>query len=149
MSEYTKQAKDFLKKCGAKMSITYKDTVYNPWGMESRYAGCHKRYTVRIDRNHKSFTFCFTDSIYNTQNGKRPTCYDVLACLTKYEVGTYHDFCADFGYKPYDYDMFDCVRVNGEYYNRKSWKTYNAVKREYNKVARIFGDVLEELAEIN
>ncbi len=32
-----------------------------------------------------------------------PTAYDILACLTKYEVGTFDDFCSNFGY---DTDFF-------------------------------------------
>ena len=66
--------------------------------------------------------------------------------MQKYEIGDYFDFCSEFGYEPYDYE--DYIRVNGEYYNRKSWNTYKAVKKEYENVMRLFGDVIEELAEI-
>ena len=145
MNEYEKMAKDFLKRNNAKMSISFKTVKRNPWG-DDKYNWFHNIYRVRIDRNNKSFSFDFTDSAYNYENVKRPTCYDVLACLTKYEVGGYHDFCYEFGYEPYDYD--DYIRVNGEYYNKKSWNTYKAVKREYEKVMRLFGDVIEELCEI-
>ena len=107
----------------------------------------HNVYRVRIDRNNKTFSFNFIDSSYNYQNNKRPTCYDVLSCLTKYDVGSYHDFCNEFGYEPYDYD-YNYIRVNGEYYNKDSYKTYKAVVKEYNNVMRLFSDVIEELAEI-
>jgi hypothetical protein len=64
-----------------------------------------------------------------------PTAYDLLTCLTKYEVGTFDDFCANFGY---DTD------------SRKAEKTYKAVCEEYKKVCCIFSDdELTELQEIN
>jgi hypothetical protein len=94
----------------------------------------HNIYRVRIDRNGKSFSFNFTDSANNYNKGIRPTVYDVLACLQKYEVGTFEDFCSEFGY-----DMW----------KKESHKIYKAVKREYDSVERLFGDCLEELAEIN
>ena len=65
---------------------------------------------------------------------KRPTAYDVLACLTKYPVDTFEDFCADYGY---DED------------SRKAYKTYEAVKSEWQNVAMLWNETeLEELREI-
>jgi hypothetical protein len=67
--------------------------------------------------------------------GKQPTPYDVLACLTKYDPGTFEDFCGEFGY---DTD------------SRKAYKTYKAVKREWENVAILFNDEqLDMLREIN
>lgn len=63
-----------------------------------------------------------------------PTAYDVLACLQKYDVGTFEDFCGDYGY---DNDSI------------KSLKTYKAVKKEYENVIKMFGDVMNELEEFN
>ena len=62
-----------------------------------------------------------------------PTMYDVLTCLQKYEIGTFQDFCSDFGYND---DSIKCYKI------------YKSVLREYNAVKRLFGDVLEELQEI-
>jgi hypothetical protein len=65
---------------------------------------------------------------------KPPTSYDVLACLTKYDVGTLEDFCYEFGY---DSDSKTADRV------------YAAVKEEWLNVCRIWNDSeIEELAEI-
>lgn len=65
---------------------------------------------------------------------KPPTPYDVLACLTKYDVGTFDDFCNEFGYDP---DSKSADRV------------YAGVKEEYLNVCRIWNDSeIEELAEI-
>ena len=67
--------------------------------------------------------------------GTAPTAYDVLACLTKYDPGTFEDFCGEFGY---DTD------------SRKAYKTYKAVKREWKNVAILFTDEqLDMLREIN
>ena len=55
-----------------------------------------------------------------------PTEYDVLACLTKYDPGTFQDFCDNFGY---DTD------------SRNAEKTYNAVKEEYNNLCALFNEI--------
>lgn len=65
---------------------------------------------------------------------KPPTSYDVLACLTKYDVGTFDDFCYEFGY---DTDSKTADRV------------YAAVKEEWLNVCRIWNDQeIKELSEI-
>ena len=64
-----------------------------------------------------------------------PTLYDVLACLQKYEVGTFEDFCSEFGY-------------NTDSRNAK--KTYKAVVKEYDKMCSLFSnDELEVLQLIS
>lgn len=62
-----------------------------------------------------------------------PTFYDVLTSLQKYDVNTFENFCGDFGY---DTD------------SRTAERTYKAVKKEFKAVERLFGDILEELQEI-
>ena len=65
---------------------------------------------------------------------KEPTLYDVLACLQKYEVGTFENFCDDFGY---DND------------SRTAKKTFKAVVKEYDKMCSLFNnDELEVLQYI-
>lgn len=67
--------------------------------------------------------------------GVEPTAYDILACLEKYEVGTFEDFCDNFGY---DLD------------SRSAKKTYKAVLKEYKNVCKIWNESeLEQLQEIN
>lgn len=133
MTEYISTAKNFLKSCNAKMSITFKR--YGKHFEDNK--DFRNIYTVRIDRNGKSFSFQFGDSVMNTRNHKRPTCYDVLACLQKYDVGTFEDFISEFGYTVDSYED-----------NKRITKLYRAVTREYEKVTRIFGDVMNELQEI-
>lgn len=63
-----------------------------------------------------------------------PTAYDVLACMTKYDPGTFEDFCAVFGY---DEDSRTAERI------------YFAVQKEYSQLSRLFTvEQMEELAEI-
>lgn len=65
---------------------------------------------------------------------KAPTPYDVLACLRKYPVGEFEDFCSELGY---DTD------------SRKALKTYEAVCAEWIKVNNFFtGGEIEEMQEI-
>lgn len=66
--------------------------------------------------------------------GTPPTAYDVLACLQKYDVGTFDDFCSEFGY---DED------------SRSAKKTYKAVVKEYDNVCKLWADEeIEQLQEI-
>lgn len=76
----------------------------------------------------------YTSSIDTIHYPKAPTPYSILACLTKYDPGTFEDFCSEFGY---DTD------------SKKAEKTYNAVKEEYLNVCSLFSDAeLEQLQEI-
>lgn len=64
-----------------------------------------------------------------------PTPYDVLACLTKYDPGTFENFCGEYGY---------------DEGSRKAEGVYHAVVKEYKKVRAFFSDAeLKLLEEIN
>ena len=68
------------------------------------------------------------------QKEARPTCYDVLACLTKYDPGTFEEFCAEYGY---DEDSRTAERV------------YVAVQKEFANLKRIFtNEQLEAMQKI-
>lgn len=126
MNDYEKQALDFAKKYGVKLQILgskYKTL----WGEEQK----RWVFKCKLSRNHKSYTFKFGQSIANSS--KEPTMYDILSCLTKYETESFYDFCAEFGYD-----------IN----SRKDEKTYKAVCKEYGAVERLFGDIMDELQEI-
>lgn len=56
---------------------------------------------------------------------KTPTPYAILACLQKYEVGSFENFCNEFGYN-----------VD----SRKAEKTYNAVLKEWQEVQKLWSD---------
>ena len=68
-----------------------------------------------------------------------PTEYDILACLTKYDVGSMDDFMDEFGYE------IKCTQDMTNFIN-----TYNAVVKEYNDVRRCFTEEqIEKLCEIS
>lgn len=68
------------------------------------------------------------------QKEARPNCYDVLACLTKYDPGTFEDFCAEYGY-------------NED--SRTAERVYVAVQNEFANLKRIFDpEQLEAMQEI-
>lgn len=119
MSEYEERANAFAEKTGTKLDIL--DSEYKErWGHERFVFKC------RLSRNGKRYTFEFGQSL--AKGAAEPTMYDILACLQKYDVGTYKDFYEEFGC----YD--DSV--------------YKAVCKEYAAVMRLFGDVIDELREI-
>ncbi len=64
---------------------------------------------------------------------KTPDLYSVLACLQKYEVGTFENFCGDFGY---DED------------SRTAEKTYKAVSKEYDKLCSLFSNEELEILQL-
>lgn len=64
----------------------------------------------------------------------KPTNYDILACLTKYDPEDFENFCFSFGY---DED------------SKTAEKTFLAVNKEWHAVNNMFSDLLEELQEIN
>jgi len=67
----------------------------------------------------------------NDRKKRVPTPYDVLACITKSDPGSFENFCGDFGY---DSD------------SRKAESVYRAVVAEWQRVAKFF--TAEELAEL-
>lgn len=129
MNEYIQSAKDFLKWSDATMKIKYRDTEL--WDADG---ALHATYDVSIRTKLGTMRIAFHDSIFNTRNGVEPTEYDVLSVLEKYDVGTYEDFCSEFGYDAQD---------------KASRKTYRAVKAEYDNICRVFTeDQIERLREI-
>lgn len=153
MNEYIKQATEFLQKTYAEMKIEYVGLAVNKEWKEKEER-CLYKITLTSPRG--SMDFNFWDSIrntkirtmpfdlYNVQANKElaakkkaavPSVYDVLACLTKCDPGTFEDFCSDYGY---DEDSRTAERV------------YFAVQKEYAQLTRLFTpDQMEELAEIN
>jgi hypothetical protein len=68
------------------------------------------------------------DYLYSLVAGKKPSLYDVLTRLQKCDVGSFEDFCSEFGY---DTD------------SRQAKKTYKAVCKEYKNMCTLFSN--EEL----
>lgn len=133
-NEYDRQALEFLEMTNTKMDITFSGVCKN-YLWDNRLC---RKYHVIIKRNNKQWMFYFYCSINNT---KRPTPYDVLACITKYEPeDNIEDFAKEYGYnyEPYE-DRQGARRIE---------RIYNAVIKEYENCYRLFGDVMDELREI-
>ncbi len=128
-SQYTEATNLVAKAFNIKLKV--KDIAYKSMQGDSN----QKRYVFKLQllRGRKSYTFKFGQSI--AKGNEEPTLYDLLSCLQKYEVGTFEDFCSEFGY---DED------------SRSAYKTYKAVVKEYDKVCSLFSnDELEVLQLIN
>ena len=125
---YQKQANDFATENGIEL-------VINGYDYKKHFANDkEERYVFNCTLKHKGrrYTFNFGQSI--SEDCKEPTMYDILTCLEKYEVGTFDDFCSNFGY---DNDSI------------KAHKTYKAVSKEYKNMLRVFGaELLEQMQEI-
>lgn len=85
-------------------------------GLEGKIGGLTPIYSKEWNRN---------------SNFTKPTAYDVLAGLQKYEPGTFEDFCSDFGY---------------EEDSRTAERVYKDVCDEYINLKMLFSD--EELAQL-
>ena len=131
MTDYNKQANDFAKKHNIELIVKHK-TFGKHFASDTQ-----KRHIFRctLKRNGKQFSFDFGQSI--ASGNKNPSMYDILACLTKYDVGSFEDFCSSFGYQHYTAKE-----------KNANLKIYNAVCREFENVDKLFNDIIEELAEI-
>jgi hypothetical protein len=88
-----------------------------------------------IMNNRKVTNLNFLNDFCIKVKGTEPRNYDILSCLTKYNPGTFEDFCSEFGY---DTD------------SRKAEKIYNAVRDEYLQLLSLFNEKeMEQLQEIN
>lgn len=136
MTDYKKQAQDFLDKCDAKMEITFVCRMKNEAWQDT---SPRNRYEVVITTPRGTMVFTFWDSINNTHNHQRPSAYDILACLEKCDVGTIDDFVSEFGYEVRKWS--DVRRIED---------IYHAVVKEYHDLCRIFTpEQMEMLREIN
>ena len=129
-SSYVKQANDFLASTKSKLFINFlKHDKYFDDDKESRDI-----YSCVLTRRSRRYTFKFGQSISASEKGEKPTAYDILSCLQKYDTGDFENFCGDFGY---DTD------------SRKAEKMYKAVRKEYEALAKMYSeDELALMAEI-
>ena len=100
-NEYTKQAKEFLAKHNATMTIEFAEQVYNSRG----------------DRNADNFRRNFEQSAYDTNNSIEPTEHDSLACIEKYGYESYKEFCEELGYPGSEESLAIYHAVQEEYEN--------------------------------
>ena len=135
INEYEKKAIDFLKKTNVTIKIEFlKYDFHFQDDKEKRNV-----YKITLKRENKIHSFTFGQSIFNTKKGIKPTAYDILACLTKYDVGTFNDFINEFGFNLSS--MAEYNKIN---------KLYKAVKKEFAMVKNLWSnEEFEELSEID
>ncbi|MCK9597963.1 MAG: hypothetical protein M0R06_02910 [Sphaerochaeta sp.] len=152
-TDYEKQAINFLKKTGVSLSVEYlkhdkhfvDDTetrdIYTitlkrgcrnfsfSFGQSNNASGLYTVYPAhppykayKTNKRPKYGTFA---SFEENENYSIPSAYDVLACLTKYDPGSFENFCGDFGY---DTD------------SRKAEKIYKDVLNEWHNVCMIWNE---------
>jgi hypothetical protein len=122
-SSYEKQANDFLTKTKSTLSVKFlKNDFHSNGDKDTRDI-----YSCVLKRGKLSHKIKFGQSIVNTEKGLEPTAYDILCCLQKYDAGSFENFCGDFGYNS------DSISDS-----RKARKTYNAVRKEYEGLAKMY-----------
>lgn len=125
----------FTRKNKKPFVFEFSNSVIDSWGIKVDFK------TRPLNQNDFKYVYvnrAIDENIMSNdivQITKEPSDYSILACLQKYDVGTFEDFCGDFGY---DTD------------SRKAEKIYFAVQKEYSELVRLFTEEeLEELREIS
>lgn len=125
-----------IKTPQGEMNLTFWDSAHNTeiYNMTlSEYA--KKRFKCQYEYLTYSYKNKASRELKIKKSEAVPTTYDILACLQKYDVGTFEEFCSEFGY---DED------------SKTADKIYIAVIKEYKQLERIFTtQQIDELREIN
>lgn len=139
MTEYDIQAAEFLKHAETKITISRIGEVKG-FPFDSRDTMWRYKYQITLTRKKNQYRFTFYDSFHNWRNNKRPSRYDVLASLEKYEVpDTVEEFALEYGYM---------IEDDREYKRVKH--IWLACKKQYERLYDLFGaDLMSELQEIN
>lgn len=136
MTNYQKMAVDFLERTGTKCEIRFNACKYYFSDDTERRNIYDVTFRREVDGADREYSFKFEDSVFNTKNGVLPCEYDILACLTTCDPGTIDDFCDEFGYMSSGLKISEIIEI------------YKGVKKEWEMVQMLFGDVLDELQEI-
>lgn len=125
-------------------SIKFEDKLSkNRYTSDGKSAGPHTLrylYPEKFPKNKNDERF----NDFKIIKGIEPTEYDVLACLTKYDVGSLEDFISEYGYtENYVKDH------NGKMVFFDVKELYNKVVNEFNNVCMLWSDnEIEILQEI-
>lgn len=134
MANYEEQAMEFANKYGVKLKV-----LGSEYKVMESFDDDKKRYVFkcRLSRGRRRYTFEFAQSLAAGSN--KPTIYEVLACMIKWETGSLEEFCREFGYDSFPIWKYPMVK-----------KIYLAVRREYQAMCRLFPEqeAMEELCEI-
>lgn len=119
ISSYDQQALDFMTATKTGIVTSFKDhALYFPADKQERDI-----YKVTMTTPKGQYTFTFGQSINDSDQNTPPSAYSIFCAMTKYDPGTFEDFCGDFGY---DTD------------SRSAERTYNSVCKEYEAMSRLF-----------
>lgn len=141
MTEYDKQAEEFLKRNKLQMTITQVPYTAPVWE-DDKNLGRRNKYSVEIHRPLKleynplwkqRIRFAFWGSNHDAIKGKHPSSYDVLACISGdvYCPDTFEEFCSEYGY-------------DGD--SRKAEKTFRCANAFAKKLRSFFSE--EEITEL-
>lgn len=140
MENLKQQIQDLVSECEYEFAC---QLVAKEFGIQVKVISCEYKtffnddklryvFKLKLTRGKKCYTFEFGQSINN--GSQQPTIYDVLGCFQKYDVGSFDDFCSEFGY---DNEL------------DTSLETYKAVLKEYAALSKMFNeDELDVLREI-
>ena len=130
-NEYQKNAIAILDEIGANVKAYYIGLTCPKWGDEKVLT-----YTFIIQNSKgKTYISQFWNSVHDTSEylqgltDESISAYDILACLQWYNIGEYWDFIREYGYEP----------------SEDSYRTYKAVKTEYEGLKALFTDEEMEL----
>lgn len=122
LNDFYEMKTAFLLAClGCKIEISYKGFFRGHFDPSDYHRHI---YSIKLTKNRRQCSFDFGTALNNDENNP-PSCYDVITCLQKYDVGSFDDFCSEFGYNN------DSI---------KDKKRYKAVCREYENMSNLFSD---------
>lgn len=176
MTDYKKQAEDFLKKHGASVKIELAGDQSAPlWAKEGEKHGL--KYNITIERAGKTWNFSFWGSIADREkieaiktektfkvrekryfSGEFSFSQEKMKLKKQFEAGEFTPSAYDVlavitKYDPGTFDDFvseyGYSNFNGLKEYQNIMNTYLAVIDEYKNIERIFGDCIDELREIN
>ena len=135
MTQCEERAKRFLKKYDVRMKIILVGEV-DGFPNDPHDKLKHHDYIVILTRSDKSYDFHFYGSNNDYRMDKRPTAYDILACLEKYEISTDPwEFAREFGYD---------IECKADY--ERVQKIAEECNEQYQKLCWLFdGKIPEEL----
>lgn len=130
-NEYDLQAEKFLTDHGIKFTAKYiTHGIHFPGDKDGR--DIWRLTLTRGNTRGRRISVRFGQSV--ASQGETPRAYSLLTCLTKYDPGTFSEFCREYGY---DED------------SRSAERTYKAVVKEWKQVAGFFSSAeIEALGEI-
>lgn len=97
---------------------------------KNTFSTCGAPRTGKLRVNNKSFF----DEFCKLVKGVPPNEYDVITCLQSYDVGTFEDFCSNFGYD------IDSMKAN---------EIYKLAVNEHQNLCTLFSDKeLQQMSEI-